>query len=194
MKILFKKELYEFLANYRLWMALIIFSLVPYLPQIQKLKFYPFIMLFFMLLIIIQYIYDSYKNDLLYKGVFFLHNIKFGFFKPFIVKILFAFLMSIVMLLINLPNIYRLINLQSSIWFPLYFIYASSVTYICSIYARGVETTAISFAILIIVSILVLIFLLPSLLLKIVTVLSISLVSIIVCQIFSQSMYYRTQL
>ena len=90
MKILLKKELYEFLVNHRLWTALIIFSLVPYLPQIQKLKFYSFIMLFFMLLITIQYIYDSYKNDLLYKGSIFLHNISVNFFKPFIIKVFFC--------------------------------------------------------------------------------------------------------
>ena len=194
MKILLKKELYEFLVNHRLWTALIIFSLVPYLPQIQKLKFYSFIMLFFMLLITIQYIYDSYKNDLLYKGSIFLHNIRVNFFKPFIIKVFFAFLINVVMLLINIPDIYRLLNFIDTIWFPIYFIYASSVTYICSIYAKGTETTAISFAILIIISVLVLIFFIPSLTVKILVVLSISFISILVCIIISRSMYYRTQL
>ena len=98
------------------------------------------------------------------------------------------------MLLINIPNIYRLLNLIDTIWFPIYFIYASSVTYICSIYAKGTETTAISFAILIIISVLVLIFLIPSFTVKILVVLSISFISILVCIIISRSMYYRTQL
>lgn len=98
------------------------------------------------------------------------------------------------MLLINIPNIYRLLNFIDTIWFPIYFIYASSVTYICSIYAKGTETTAISFAILIIISVLVLIFFIPSLTIKILVVLSISFISILVCIIISRSMYYRTQL
>ncbi|MGF7108991.1 hypothetical protein DYQ05_05515 [Treponema pedis] len=71
LKILLKKELYEFKYNYKAWILTIIVICFSYFPNVRKSAMRDFTILAFIILATGQYIYNSYLTDISYNGILF---------------------------------------------------------------------------------------------------------------------------
>ncbi len=193
-KILIKKEIFELFFNFKSWLNILLWGLMPYLPQIHD-KYHKYIAaMIFSVFAGGQYVYDSYMSDIKFKGAFFLHNIKVDFFQVFFVKLFIAVVLSCLSLLINIPNIVLFISFFDIFWVLPLIISFSTIMYLTSVFSKGAEITSAIISILLTIPVFVFVFKIKFPLLQF------AFVSLITCFLLfgsfkiSFSKFYRTQL
>ncbi len=165
-KILIKKEILELIFNFKSWINVFLWAAIPYLPQIYEPYHKYIVAVLFSVFAGGQYVYDSYLSDIKFKGAFFLHNIKVGFFQVFFVKLVISSLLSFVAMLINIPNLVLHITAIDICWILHIFISFSAIMYLASIFSKGVEITSAIISVLFGTGIFTCIFIIKSFLLK----------------------------
>ena len=194
LKILLKKELYEFRYNYKAWILIIITVCFSYFPNIRKSNIRDFTILVFIILAVGQYIYNSYLTDISNKGILFLQNLGIKSIELFFIKILFSFLISNVMILANIPNLKGIFSLIDILWIYPTVISSSAIMQIAATYANGAENTATIISSIISFIILICVFFIKILFLKIIFSCGSALIFFWLCELNSYSLKYRTQL
>lgn len=152
MLVLFRKELKDFLNNYKSWLFFLIMLSLVYIFRALAWKLEPEFFICFILMCVCQYLYDSYLTDTTSKGSIFLHNIDMGFFQVFVVKILFALFQALVIVLVNTPYVVQYFSLADILWFLPLVAAIAAIMQLAMVFARGAEiasaliTTCIIFA------------------------------------------------
>ena len=152
MLVLFRKELKDFLNNYKSWLFFLIMLTLVYIFRILAWKLDSEFFICFILMCVCQYLYDSYLTDTTSKGSIFLHNIDMRFFQVFVVKILFALFQALVIVLVNTPYVMQHFSLADILWFLPLVVAIAAIMQLAMVFARGAEiasaliTTCIIFA------------------------------------------------
>ncbi|AGT44348.1 hypothetical protein [Treponema pedis] len=194
LKILLKKELYEFRYNYKAWLAIIICIAVVYVPTLWTQKYQVFTASFFILLAVGQYIYNSYSDEINSSGSIFIHNLNFSFLQVFFIKIFFSFVIAALMLIADIPNISKEIKIIDFLWLSPLIIAGASIMQLSGISSKGSEDT--SSVIMFIVSFIMLtcVMLIQVMILRILTCMFLAVLSVYAAYKVSYSLKYRTQL
>ncbi|WP_024465323.1 hypothetical protein [Treponema pedis] len=194
LKILLKKELYEFRYNYKAWLAIIICIAVVYVPTLWTQKYQVFSVSFFILLAVEQYIYNSYSDEINSSGSIFIHNLNFSFLQVFFIKIFFSFVIAAVILIADIPNINGVIKTTDFFWlFPL-IVTGAAVMQLSSVSSKGSEDTSATVSIIVSFIMLVCIMLIQVMILRILICMFLAVLSVYAAYKVSYSLKYRTQL
>ncbi|MEL3913085.1 hypothetical protein [Treponema pedis] len=194
LKILLKKELYEFRYNYKAWLIIIICTAVSYVPWLRKHDISVFTASFFILLAVGQYIYNSYSDEINSSGSIFIHNLNFSFLQVFFIKIFFSFVIAAVILIADIPNINGVIKTADFFWlFPL-IVTGAAVMQLSSVSSKGSEDTSATVSIIISFIMLVCIMLIQVMILRILACMLLAVLSVYAAYKVSYSLKYRTQL
>lgn len=192
--IIFKKELYEFRYNYRVWVLTAIVICFSYFPNVRKSNMQDFTILAFIILAIGQYIYNSYLTDISYKGILFLENIRIKSIYLFLTKLLFSSIIAGIIVLANVSNIKGVFSFLDISWIYPIVVFSSAIMQISATYVNGAENTAASIAITISFAILICIFFIKILFIKIIFSWSSAVFWSLLCELNSRSLKYRMQL
>ncbi|AGT43652.1 hypothetical protein [Treponema pedis] len=168
LKILLKKELYEFKYNYKAWILTIIVICFSYFPNIRKSAMRDFTILAFIILATGQYIYNSYLTDISYNGILFLENVGIKPVYLFFIKLLFSSILTGIIMLANIPNLKGVFSFSDIFWIYPIVIFSSAIMQISAAYVNGAENTASAIAITISFAMLICIFFIQVFFLKII--------------------------
>lgn len=152
MFVLFRKELKDFLNNYKSWLFFLIMLGLTYVFQFLSWKLSPEFFICFILMAVCQYIYDSYLTDTTSKGAVFLLNAGIGFMQLLLVKTLFSVAQALVIVLVNFSYAREFLSLGDSLWLLPLVVAIVAVMQMAIVFARGAEiasaliTTSIIFA------------------------------------------------
>ncbi|WP_024469702.1 hypothetical protein [Treponema pedis] len=194
LKILLKKELYEFRYNYKAWLIIIICTAGLYVPWMKDRGLQVFTASFFILLAVGQYIYNSYSDEINSSGSIFIHNLNFSFLQVFFIKIFFSFVIAAVILIADIPNINGVIKTADFFWlFPL-IVTGAAVMQLSSVSSKGSEDTSATVSIIISFIMLVCIMLIQVMILRILACMLLAVLSVYAAYKVSYSLKYRTQL
>lgn len=194
LKILLKKELYEFRYNYKAWVLVIICIAGLYVPWMKDRDLQVFTASFFILLSVGQYIYNSYADEINYSGAVFIHNLNFSFLQVFFVKIFFSFLIAAVILIADFPNISKEIKITDFFWLSPLIIAGAGIMQLSGISSKGSEDTSSVIMSIVSFIMLVCVMLIEIVILRILTCIVLAAVSVYTANKVSYSLKYRTQL
>lgn len=194
LKILLKKELYEFRYNYKAWVLVIICIAGLYVPWMKDRDLQVFTASFFILLSVGQYIYNSYADEINYSGAIFIHNLNFSFLQVFFVKIFFSFLIAAVILVADFPNISKEIKITDFFWLPPLIIAGAGIMQLSGISSKGSEDTSSVIMFIVSFIMLVCIMLIQLIILRIITCVALAAILVFISNKVSYSLKYRTQL
>lgn len=114
---LFKKEIRDFFSNYKCSLMVILISIIPSFYKYTKKENIPSVFfLFFILLSVGQYIYDSFVYDVNEKSMFFYENMKVPFYKQIFVKLMICFLQLLIPLIINFKLFFSYFSFFDLFW------------------------------------------------------------------------------
>ncbi|WP_024470128.1 hypothetical protein [Treponema pedis] len=194
LKILLKKELYEFRYNYKAWAVAVICTAGLYVPWMKDRGLQVFTASFFILLAVGQYIYNSYSDEINSSGSIFIHNLNFSFLQVFFIKIFFSFVIAALMLIADIPNINGVIKTADFFWlFPL-IVTGAAVMQLSSVSSKGSEDTSATVSIIVSFIMLVCIMLIQVMILRILICMFLAVLSVYAAYKVSYSLKYRTQL
>ena len=152
MGILVKKELRDFLCNYKSWLIVVVVSILPYFFEHINREFETFFFVCFILMAVCQYLYDSYLTDTATKGMVFFHNTGSSFIQIIGVKTLYSILLSAIILLLDLPYTLEYLSIIDILWFLPLVVTIAAIMQLTVVFARGAEiasaliTTTVIFA------------------------------------------------
>lgn len=193
-KILFKKEFRELVFSYKSLIAVLLCSMITYTEIFKDMEINHIIAPVFMMMVIGQYIYDSYLGDVSFKGALFLHNIKAKFWEIFFAKLCCASIIGVLMLLLTLPNLVDKMTLADIFLLVPLFVFAAALMQISTIYAKGSEMTAALFSTLIIFGVVFVLFQIEPIFLRCMAIVTLDIIILWLCEKMSHSLKYRTQL
>ncbi|WP_024467997.1 hypothetical protein [Treponema pedis] len=194
LKILLKKELYEFRYNYKAWAVAVICTAGLYAPWMKDRGLQVFTASFFILLAVGQYIYNSYSDEINSSGSIFIHNLNFSFLQVFFIKIFFSFVIAALMLIADIPNISKEIKIIDFLWLSPLIIAGVGIMQLSGISSKGSEDT--SSVIMFIVSFIMLtcVMLIQVMILRILACMFLACLFVFIAYKVSYSLKYRTQL
>ena len=150
--ITFKKEAFDFIHNYKSWVAVAVVVVLPYFFTYFNREFEGIFFICFILMAVCQYLYDSYLTDTTTKGMVFFRNFGASFTHIIMVKTLYAVLLSVIILLLDFPYTMVYFTLIDILWFLPLAVGIAAIMQLAMVFARGAEiasaliTTCIIFA------------------------------------------------
>ncbi|QOW61172.1 hypothetical protein [Treponema pedis] len=194
MKILFKKELYEFRYNYKAWFIAFLSIAAVYAPTSWKHEAPVFLLCLWLLISIGQYIYESYYTETKHGGWIFIHNMGVTFFELFFAKFLCSLMMVIVIMIIDIPNLIGKIWISDFFLIFLFTIIQIEITYLSIIFSKGSEATSSTVGTILSVVLLFAAFYIQNAFLRIFLLAVLACFLGFVCKTVSKTLKYRTQL
>lgn len=191
---LFKKELYELLFNYKSILGVTVVSLIPYALKAFGIEDVAFFACLFNMMIISQYVYDSYMSDIKDGGALFLYNVHAGFACAFGVKLCVGICIGVYVFAINAPNWLGAVRAADFLWILPFFVFSSIIMQLFSVFAKGAEMTAAVLATLVLLAVLGVCFLLPFVAVKVAVLVVADAWLFLLCKKLSGTVFYRAQL
>ncbi len=194
LKILFKKELYEFRFNYKAWVLAFLSILFVYAPTTWKYEAPVFSLFLCLLISISQYVCESYYTETNYGAWIFTHNMGFSFFELFFVKFLCSIILVAVIMIIDIPNLRGKIGISDFFVIFLLTIIEIEITQLSIIFSKGSENTSSTIGTILSIVLLLSVFYLKSRILCILLLISIAVLLGYICNSISKAIRYRSQL
>ncbi|MFI3257402.1 MAG: hypothetical protein R3Y36_03800 [Spirochaetales bacterium] len=135
--ILLKKEFTELFLNKKLLGFVCVLALALYATRfLETLVLSNTIILVFVMMIVNQYMFDSCVNDINSGGALFLHNIKAGFLKGFIAKLLCAIALGTFFFIVGIAVLHIGFALIDLWWIIPCFVFVSAFTFLLTIFTQ----------------------------------------------------------
>ncbi len=194
LKILLKKELYEFRFNYKAWFLGFLSVLAVYAPTTWKKEAPVFLLFLWLLISVGQYVYESYYTETNCGAWIFIHNIKFSFFELFFVKFLCSLMIVTVIMIIDIPNLIGKIWISDFFVIFLLTIIEIEITQLSVMFSKGSEDTSSTIATILSVVLLFAAFSIQSAFLRISLLVLLAFLFGYLCNAVSKTIKYRSQL
>ncbi len=139
MSQIFRKELREFIFNYKSWIGVAIVSIVPYFFAYFHRELDISVFLCLVLMALCQYLFNSYLTDTVSGGAVFFCNAGMGFVRPFVGKLIFAMVGVVLIVLVNIPFVHVHLEIKDIVWLVPLCVASNSWMLLTVVIARGSE-------------------------------------------------------
>ena len=142
MLCLLRKELKEFLYDYKSWLVVLISVSLPYLLTFAGKEDSPCFYLSIVISSISQYVYNSFVSDTKTKNIIFVYNIESNSKKNFFAKISIALILLLIIFVFNINYILEYVPLINIIWITFFSVTTVAIMYFTAMFSQSSETTS----------------------------------------------------
>ena len=142
MKHILRKELKEFIFNYRAWIGAAVIAAAPRFFAYHQRELGAPVFVSLMLMALCQYLFQSYLADTSSGGAVFFHNMGAGFAAPLVAKLLFAMAGAAVIFLVNVPFVRTHLRAWDAVWLVPLCVASNAWMMLTVVAARGSEMTS----------------------------------------------------
>ena len=142
MKHIIRKELKEFIFNYKAWIGVAVIATAPRFFAYHQRELGAPIFVSLMLMALCQYLFQSYLADTSSGGAVFFHNMGAGFAAPLVAKLLFAMVGAALIFLVNVPFLRTHFAAWDAVWLVPLCVASNAWMMLTVVVARGSEMTS----------------------------------------------------